>query len=87
MAAEIVHDHDVTRGECGRQDLIDIGEEAGAIDRTVEQAGSVDAVVPQRRQEGQSSFASARQSWPWAALRAGTIPAEAPCWSSSMFRR
>ena len=45
VAAEIVHDDDVARLERWQQDLFDIGTEAFAVDRPVEQAGSSKAVV------------------------------------------
>jgi hypothetical protein len=45
VAGEVVHDHDVARNERRHQNLIDIGVEAFAVDRAVEQAGRFDAVV------------------------------------------
>jgi hypothetical protein len=37
----MVQDHDVARPKGRRQDLLDVGEEARAIDRAVEDAGAV----------------------------------------------
>jgi len=53
VAAQIVHDDDVTWLEGRDQELADVGQEACAVDRTVEDAGSGDAVVSQGCQEGQ----------------------------------
>jgi hypothetical protein len=52
VGAEIVEDHDVARLERRDEELFDIGAEAFAVDRPVEQAGRVDAVVAQRGGEG-----------------------------------
>ena len=52
MAAEIVHDDDVARLQRWQRDLFDIGAEAFPVDRPVEQAGSREAVVTQRAEEG-----------------------------------
>ena len=52
VGAEVVQDHDVTWLEGGREELFDIGAEAFAVDRPVEQAGRFDAVVAQRGEEG-----------------------------------
>ena len=48
----VLEDHDVARLEGGRKELFDIGVEALAVDRSVEQAGRFDAVVAQRGEEG-----------------------------------
>ena len=53
VAAEIVHDHDLPGLERGDEKLFDIGSEAWAIDRPVEDAGRVDPVRAQGREEGQ----------------------------------
>ena len=50
--AKIAADDDVARLEGGREELFDIGANSLAVDRAVEQAGRVDAVVAQCRQEG-----------------------------------
>ena len=44
MARKIVHDDRVARLEGGGEDLFDIGHEAGAIDRTVEDGGGGELV-------------------------------------------
>lgn len=51
MASEIVHDDDVARPQGFDQELFDIGQEAGAVDRAVEDAGCGDAIAAQCRQE------------------------------------
>jgi hypothetical protein len=51
VAAEIVHDDDVAGAERGHEALLDPGEEAGAVDRTIEHAGCLDAIVAQCGQE------------------------------------
>ena len=51
VRSQIVEDNDVAFGEGGREFLFDIGEETLAVDRPVEQAGRVDPVVAQCRQE------------------------------------
>ena len=53
VAAQIVHNDDIARSEGRQQTLFDIGQEAGAVDRAVEDAGSGHAVVAQRRYESQ----------------------------------
>jgi len=45
VAAKVVHDDNVTWGERGYEELLDIGEEELAIDRPVEHAGCVDPIV------------------------------------------
>ena len=51
MRSEIVEHDDVVGLEGWDQKLLDIGEKALAVDRTVEHAGRVDAVVAQRGEE------------------------------------
>jgi hypothetical protein len=51
VAAQIVENDDVPWLEGGDEDLVDIGGEAGSVDRPVEDAGRVDAVAAQGRQE------------------------------------
>nr|BAT26800.1 hypothetical protein [Aurantimonas coralicida] len=55
MTAEIVHDDDVAGLEDRRQDLLDIGPEANAVDRSVEDARGGKAVAAQGADKGQSS--------------------------------
>ena len=52
VAAEIVHYHKVTSFERGHQHLLDIDQEAFAVDRTIEDPWGIDTVVAQRRHEG-----------------------------------
>jgi hypothetical protein len=51
VAAEIVHDDDVSGLERRHEELLDIGFEAFAINRSIEDARRLDPVVPQRRKE------------------------------------
>jgi hypothetical protein len=53
VAAEVVHDDDVTRLEHRNELLFDIGTEAFAVDRTVENARSGELVATQGAEEGQ----------------------------------
>lgn len=53
VAAEIVQDDDVARGEGREQALLHIGEEAGAVDRAIEDTGSNNPVVAQGGHERQ----------------------------------
>jgi hypothetical protein len=53
VAAEIVDDDDIAWLERGDEHLLDIGEEAFTIDRSIEHARRVDAVDAQRADEGQ----------------------------------
>ena len=45
VAAKIVHHDDVAGRECGYKDRLDIGSERFAVDRAVEDPGSLDTVV------------------------------------------
>jgi hypothetical protein len=58
VAAEIVDDDDITGLEHGDEDLLDIGSEALAIDRPVDDAGRVDAIMAECGQEGERSPAA-----------------------------
>src|SRR5688572_7856579 len=60
MAAEIVHDDDVAGLEHRNELLLDIGAEAFAIDRAVEDAGRGEAIAAQRADEGQRPPAGVR---------------------------
>ena len=53
MRAEIVEDDDVSGLEGRREKLLDIGGEEFAVDRPVDNAGSIDPVMPQSRDEGE----------------------------------
>src|SRR3546814_16211039 len=52
VAAEIVHDDDIARLEAGDQLLANIGQEAFAVDRTVEDARRGEPIAAQGGQEG-----------------------------------
>ena len=66
MAAEVVHYDDVSGPEHGNEELAHIGEEALAIDRSIEEARSRDAVAAQCSEEG--------QRLPVAVRHAGHVP-------------
>ena len=68
VAAEIVHDDDVARSERRQQNLLHIGAEAFAVDRTIEQARCGEAVAAQRAKEGQRAPMAMRRkaSYPFA---------------------
>ena len=53
VAAEIVHDDDITGFERQDEVLLDIGTEAGAVDRPIEDAGCGKPIMAQRAEEGQ----------------------------------
>lgn len=53
MAGKIVHDNDITGFEHGYELLLDIGTEALAVDRSVEDARCGQPVIAQRSQKGQ----------------------------------
>ena len=50
-AVEIVEDHSVARLEGRDEELLDIGAEAFAVDRAVEQAGRIDAAIAESGKE------------------------------------
>jgi hypothetical protein len=50
--ADVVHDDDVAALESWSKDLFDVGHEAPAIHRPIQQQGRRDAIVAQRRNEG-----------------------------------
>ena len=53
MAAQIVHDDNVAGRQRRHQELLDIGSEACPVDRAIEHAGCIDAVMAERSKEGQ----------------------------------
>ena len=53
VAAEIVQDDDIAGSQRGEEALFHIGEEAGAVDRALEDTGGGQAVAPEGRHEGQ----------------------------------
>ena len=52
VGSQIVEDDDVVALEGRDEELLDVGEKPLAVDRAVEHAGRVDAIVAQRGQEG-----------------------------------
>ena len=60
VAAEIVDDDDVAGFEGWYEHLLDVGQEAFTIDRTVDDARSRDAIATQRGEEGQRPPAAMR---------------------------
>jgi len=52
VAAEIIHDDDIAGLERRDEQLFNIGKEALTIDRPIDDAGSVEPIAPQGRQEG-----------------------------------
>lgn len=76
VTAEIVEDDDIARPEGGDQELLDVGPELLAVDRAIEEAGCLDAIMPQGGQEGERAPAAVRcltdqplAAWPPAAQR------------------
>ncbi len=55
VAAEIIEDDDVSWPQDGKEQLLDIGAEALAVDRTVEDAGRRDPIPAKRAEEGESA--------------------------------
>ena len=55
VAAQIVHDHDVAGRERWHEELLDIGGEAFAVDRTIDHQWSIDPIMPQGCKEGQGA--------------------------------
>src|SRR5215468_2699709 len=60
MAAEVIHDDNVTGAEGGDLELFDVSSKAGAVDRPVDDAGRGDPVAAQGRQKGQCPPAAVR---------------------------
>ena len=60
VAAEVVGDDDVSGCQRRGQDLFDIGSECLTVDRAIEDAGSVDPVSAQGRDEGQGAPVAVR---------------------------
>ena len=61
MAAEIVHDDDVAGLQDWNELLLDIGAEAFAVDRAVEDARCRELVAAQRAEEGQRAPVAVRR--------------------------
>ena len=53
MAAEVVHDDDISGPEGGHKDLLDVVKEALAVDGAIEEAGSRNLVHPEGSEESQ----------------------------------
>ena len=66
MAAEIVHDDDVAGFEDRNELLFDIGAEAFAVDRAVEDARGREPVAAQGAEEGQRPPVAVRREAPQA---------------------
>ena len=60
MTAEVVDDDDVARLERRNQDLLDVGQETLAVDRTIDHTRRVDAIMTEGGQEGQRPPAAMR---------------------------
>jgi hypothetical protein len=60
VRAEIIHDNDIARPQRRQQELLDIGPEALAVDRAVDDAGRRDAIVAQRGEEGHGAPVAVR---------------------------
>lgn len=61
VAAEVVEDDDIAGPEGGSQELLHIGAEALAVDRSVEDAGRVDPIDPEGSEEGERAPAAMRR--------------------------
>jgi hypothetical protein len=68
VAAEIVHDDDISGPKGGQQDLLDIGPEARPGDRPLDEPWCIDPVMAQGRQE----------RWRGAFARVAPTPAREP---------
>jgi hypothetical protein len=60
VATQIVHDDDISGGQGGDEELVDIGSKACAVDRPVDDAGRLDPVAAQGRQKGQRTPTTVR---------------------------
>lgn len=60
MAPEIVHDDHVARPEGRHEHLLDVGQEAAAVDRAIDHARRLDPVPAQGCQEGERAPAPVR---------------------------
>src|SRR3546814_20638664 len=61
VTAEIIEDDEIVRLEGGDQELLDVGLELLAVDRAIEEAGCLDAIMPQGGQEGERAPAAVRR--------------------------
>ena len=60
VAAKIIHDDDIAGLQCWQEYLLDISQETGAIDRSIDDARGIDAIGAQCCQEGQRPPSSER---------------------------
>jgi hypothetical protein len=60
VRAQIVHDDDISGAQGGDEELLDVSAETDAVDRPIDDAGRVDPVAAQGRQEGQCASATVR---------------------------
>ena len=76
VAAEIVQDDDVAGSQGGEETLFHIGEEAGAVDRAIEDTGGHKAVVAQggHERQGLPVAIRPRSDQPLAAGAAAVVP-------------
>jgi len=76
VGRQVVHNHDVARGQGRRQDLFDIGHEGGAVHGAVEHHGRGHAIQAQRTHEGRGLPVPVghRRPAPLAAPRAPVAP-------------
>ena len=85
VGGQVVHDDDVTGGQCWHQHLLHIGQEGRAVHGAVEHSGRGHAVQPKRTDEG--------GGLPMTMRHRGTAPlaapghSAAPFWSRRWFRR
>src|SRR3546814_18079531 len=61
VTAEIIEDDEIARLEGGDQELLDVGLELLAVDRAIEEARCLDAIMPQGGQEGERAPAAVRR--------------------------
>ena len=60
VAAQIVHDDDVSAAQGGDEELLDVSPETDAVDRPVDNAGRLDPIATQGGQECQGAPAALR---------------------------
>ena len=73
---EVVEHHDIARAQRGHQHLLDVGEETGTIDRTIEHGGRLEPLEAERRDDRVGLPVAARRVI--AEARAPRTPAVAP---------
>ena len=71
VGGEIVHDHDVARGERGSEDLLDVGEERRPVHRAVEHHRRDHAGAAKPGREGRGLPVAVRHGGPAARAAAG----------------